>query len=117
MKKIVRYLVIAPLAIVIIVLAVANRQIVTLSLDPFSISDPSIFVRMPLFILILASIVVGILSGGMAAWLRQGKWRRTARSKSDEAARWHQEADRLREAGQQASRHALPSPDLRDISG
>jgi len=116
MKKLVRYLVIVPLAIMFIILAVANRQIVTLSLDPFSVSDPSVYVRMPLFILILAGILVGVLAGGMAAWLRQGKWRRTAREKADEASRWRAEASRLRE-NVQARRHALPSPDLPDAPG
>ena len=116
MKKLVRYLVIVPLAIVFIILAVANRQIVTLSLDPFSVSDPSIYIRMPLFILILAGILVGVLAGGMAAWLRQGKWRREAREKSDEASRWRAEASRLRD-NVQARRQALPSPDLQDSTG
>ena len=116
MKKLVRYIVIAPLAIVFIILAVANRQIVTLSLDPFSVSDPAIYIRMPLFILILAGILVGVLAGGMAAWLRQGKWRRTAREKTDEASRWRAEARRLRD-NIQARRQALPSPDLQDNTG
>ncbi len=116
MKKLIRYIVIVPLAIAFIILAVANRQIVTLSLDPFSVSDPSIYIRMPLFILVLAGILAGVLAGGMAAWLRQGKWRRTAREKADEASRWRAEAGRLRD-NVQTRRQALPSPDLQDSTG
>lgn len=113
-KKAIRYLVIVPLAIAIIVLAVANREIVTLSLDPFSLTDPAVYIRMPLFILVLLGIVIGVIAGGVAAWLRQGKWRQAAREKSDEAERWRREAERLRDANERASSRALPSPDLED---
>ena len=79
LRKIVAALILVPLAVVIIAFAVANRQIVTVSLDPFSASEPAAAVTLPLFALIIFSLIVGVLIGGLAAWLRQGKWRATAR--------------------------------------
>jgi uncharacterized integral membrane protein len=72
-------LILVPLAVVIIALAVANRQSVTVSLDPFSAEHPAATVTLPLFGLIIVLLIVGVLIGGIAAWLRQARWRRTAR--------------------------------------
>ena len=79
LRKIVAALILVPLAIIITAFAVANRQIVTLSLDPFSGSEPAASVTLPLFALVILVLVAGVLIGGAAAWLRQGRWRRDAR--------------------------------------
>jgi uncharacterized integral membrane protein len=79
LRKIVTALVVVPLAVVIIAFAVANRQVVTVSLDPFSPEQPAASVTLPLFALVIVLVIVGVLVGGTAAWLEQGKWRRTAR--------------------------------------
>ena len=110
MRKILRYLIIAPLALIIVALAVANRAVVELSLDPLFLFDPPLAVRMPLFLLIILSILIGVVAGGSAAWLRQGKWRRAARESSDEAELWRAEADRLRRSQPEQEARALPSP-------
>ena len=34
---------------------------------------------LPLYVLILALVIVGVILGGVAAWMRQGKWRGRAR--------------------------------------
>jgi Lipopolysaccharide assembly protein A domain len=52
---------------------------VTVSLDPFSTDQPAAAVALPLFGLIIVLLILGVVIGGMAAWLRQSKWRRTAR--------------------------------------
>jgi uncharacterized integral membrane protein len=83
-RRIVSILVLVPLAIVFILFAVANREMVTLSLDPFDATRPAFTYRMPLFILIFVLLLVGTLVGGIAAWLRQSKWRRVVRQLRDE---------------------------------
>lgn len=60
--------------------AVANREIVSISFDPFSISNPAYALRLPMFILIFLLTILGVVIGGFAAWLRQRKWRRSART-------------------------------------
>jgi Lipopolysaccharide assembly protein A domain len=79
LRKIVTVLVLVPLAAAIIALAVANRQTVTVSLDPFNTDQPAASLTLPLFGLVIALLIVGVLVGGAAAWLGQGKWRQTAR--------------------------------------
>jgi hypothetical protein len=53
--------------------------IVTVSFDPFSAGEPAASVTLPLFALVILLLIVGVLIGGLASWLRQGKWRQTAR--------------------------------------
>ncbi len=79
LRKIVAAVILIPLAIVIIAFAVANRQIVTVSLDPFSPEHPASSVTLPLFVLILGLLIIGVVIGGTASWLRHGNLRRTAR--------------------------------------
>ena len=62
-----------------IAFAVANRHSVTISLDPFSSSDPVASVTLPLFALIFFLLIVGVFIGGAATWLRHGRWRWMAR--------------------------------------
>jgi uncharacterized integral membrane protein len=79
LRKIVAAVILIPLAIVIIAFAVANRQIVTVSLDPFSSEHPASSLTLPLFVLVIGLVIVGVLIGGAASWLRHGHLRRTAR--------------------------------------
>ena len=78
-RKIVAVVILVPLAMLIIAFAVANRQIVTVSLDPLSAEHPAATAALPQFALILILLILGVLIGGMAGWLRHGKWRRMAR--------------------------------------
>ena len=80
LRKIATVLLLVPLAIALIVFAVANREIVTVSFDPFDSAQPALSLRMPLFVLIFAFLIAGVLLGGFAAWLRQGRHRRASRA-------------------------------------
>jgi uncharacterized integral membrane protein len=101
-RKLFNVFVLLPLAIVFVVFAVANRHLVVVSLDPFNTVDPAISLRMPLFLIIILSMIAGVLLGGIATWLRQGHWRRAARRHQAEAAAAH--------AQLQAGRQANPGP-------
>jgi uncharacterized integral membrane protein len=85
LRKIIAALLLVPLAVVIVAFAVANRQSVTLALDPFGASAPAASLSLPLFALVIATLIVGAIAGGVAAWLGQGKWRRRARRQESEA--------------------------------
>ena len=111
MIRFLKALVLVPVAIVVVLLAVANREFVTLSFDPFS-PEPVFSLSVPLYALVFAAVALGILVGGVGSWLGQGRTRRRARDHRREADRWEREADRLRayapiEAG---GRTALPVP-------
>jgi hypothetical protein len=67
------------------VFAVANRHLVTVSFDPFNSNDPSVGVTMPLFVVIIAVAILGVMAGGVATWFRQRHWRRAARQHEADA--------------------------------
>jgi uncharacterized integral membrane protein len=95
-RKVVKALVLIPLAIILIAFAVANRQTVTVSFDPFDRADPAFSVALPLYVLILALVIAGVVVGGMSAWLRQGRWRWRARLAESKARELHVENDQLK---------------------
>lgn len=79
MQKFLTAVVWIPLGLILVVFAIANRHAVTLSLDPFNSSDPSGGVTMPLFAVIIAVAILGVVAGGVTTWLRQHHWRRSSR--------------------------------------
>jgi hypothetical protein len=95
-RKIIAAIILVPLAVIIIAFFVANRQIVTVSLDPFSAEHPAASLTLPLFALVIVLLVLGVLTGGIAAWLRQSKWRRSARRLEREVADLHIEIEALK---------------------
>jgi uncharacterized integral membrane protein len=72
-------LVLVPIAVLLIAFAVANRQWTPVSLDPFTSNPPALAIELPLFLVILSALMLGVIVGGIATWLGQRKWRRTAR--------------------------------------
>lgn len=95
LRKILSTLVAFPIAALLVTLAVANRQHVVFTLDPFHPEDPALSLSLPLYAYILAALIAGVILGGAATWLTQSQWRRAARVRGQEAKRWHAEADRL----------------------
>src|ERR1700730_8647331 len=66
MRKLFTGLVLIPLGLIFVVFAVANRHLVTVSFDPFNSADPSVSVRLPLFVLIIAVAILGVVAGAPA---------------------------------------------------
>jgi uncharacterized integral membrane protein len=95
-RKILTAIVVVPLAIVIVVFAVANRQSVTVSFDPFSSAAPAYAATLPLFAVIFAVLILGVIVGGIAAWIGQHKWRRMARRLEGEARALRDEMETIR---------------------
>ena len=94
-RKLILALVVVPLGIVLIALAVVNGGPATLILNPFSGTEPNLTLEAPLFLFLIGAFALGLIVGGMASWLNQGKWRRTAREEAREARDWRRQADRL----------------------
>jgi hypothetical protein len=96
LRRITWLLVAIPSAIVLLALSVANKHPVRLSLDPFrDLETSALAISAPFYAYLFAALTLGVILGGMAAWMGQGRWRKTARVKSQDAMRWQAEADRL----------------------
>jgi uncharacterized integral membrane protein len=95
-RKILTAIIIVPLAVVIVLFAVANRQPATVSFDPFSSAAPAYVATLPLFAVIFAVLILGVIVGGIAAWIGQHKWRRTARRLDAEVRALRGEMDTIR---------------------
>lgn len=115
MKKFFTYLILVPVAVVLVLVAVANRETVTLSIDPFDAKDPALALRLPLYAVMFLFLIAGVLIGGFAAWLKQGKHRRAARTLRSEIANLRRDA----EAAESRFETALPriASELPRISG
>jgi len=108
-RKIVTAIFLVPLAVIIIAFAVANRQTVVVSFDPFDSAQPAFAASMPLFVLIFVLLILGVLIGGTAAWLRQGRWRQSARRLDGDIRELRAEMDDLRrQVGQEPARLEPP---------
>ncbi|MGO4683208.1 hypothetical protein [Hyphomicrobium sp. 2TAF46] len=94
-RRILALLIGFPLGIILVAIAVSNRQPVDLILDPFRPEKPALSVVLPFYIYLMAALVLGVILGGVATWMGQSRWRQTARSQGRRAARWQAEADRL----------------------
>ena len=104
-------LIVLPLAIVLIVFAVANRQPVQISLDPIAEQTPWFAVTVPLFVGLFVSLIVGVLIGGVAVWFTQGRMRKQARENKLQATKLARERDVQKEQLNKLSgARALPSP-------
>ncbi len=93
-KRILTILIIVPVAIVLIALAVANRALVPFTLNPFNPGDSGLTLTMPFFVYLFAALLVGVLIGSAATWLRQGRYRRLARRHAQEARTLRDDAER-----------------------
>ncbi|NMD08864.1 MAG: DUF1049 domain-containing protein [Phyllobacteriaceae bacterium] len=107
MRRFFRWLVGAPIAIIVIAFAVANRRWVTLSLDPFSQDAPFAAIDMPLWLLLFVGGFIGILVGWFGSWLAQGKWRKAARDSKAEVALLQKELADLRKTDAGYSRQEI----------
>lgn len=83
-----------PLAILLVLLSVANRTPVRLALDPFSGETPAYAIDVPLFAVIFVALAVGLIVGGTATWFGQGHWRRAARAGRYESSGSRAESER-----------------------
>src|ERR687888_482907 len=80
MKRLLRLLILLPLALAAVALAVANRQNVAIYLDPFAGATPEgLQITVPLFVVIFVAVMIGVILGSFATYFEQGKYRRAAR--------------------------------------
>lgn len=116
MRKFFTALGLIPLGVIFLAFAIANRRLVTVSFDPFTATDPSVGVTLPLFMVIIVVAILGVLAGSFATWLRQRHWRRAARQNEAEARDARAQLAQLQAATQPQRTPSSPVL-LPDLSG
>ncbi len=96
MTGFIKALILVPIGFLVILLAIANREDVTISFDPFSTVDPLLAYSLPLWLALFAALVLGVIVGGIAAWLVQSKHRRAERQYKREADSLRREVESAR---------------------
>ena len=109
LRKLLTIVILVPLGVLIVAFAVANRQIVTVSFDPFSAGEPAATLTLPLFVLIIALLIIGVLIGGTASWIRQGKWRSSVRRLDRDLVRLREKLAAFEAAGPKAAIRPEPA--------
>jgi len=108
LRRLISIVVALPAALLLVTLALANRHPVRLALDPFRPTDPTVSLVLPFYAYLFGMLLIGVILGGVAMWLTQSRWRRSARRRAADASRWQAEATRLtreRDRDVEASRH------------
>jgi len=102
----IRYAILAVIAVCLITVALANRDPVTLNLLPADLSLMLGFgrsVSLPLFIVILGSVIGGVLLGFVWEWIREHKHRAEAAQERAQKEALAREFERIRTANPAAT--------------
>lgn len=98
--RLLRYLLVAALAVLLIAAAMANRGAVTVQALPPDVADflgGNAVVEVPLFLVILLSAALGLVIGYVLEWLREGKHRKAASTGQRHVTALAREVSRLRD--------------------
>ena len=109
MLRYLRYLFLVALGICLLTVALANRPAVLIKALPDDLSallGIGWQIELPLFLIIFASIVIGLLIGFVWEWFRETKIRSTASLKTREVSRLKRELATMRDA------NSVPSDDI-----
>ena len=97
MRRLILFVFTIPLAIILITLSVANRAPVMATIDPFNPGNPALSFSVPLFVIVLAALILGVMLGSFLTWLNQGKYRSRAKLELNRADSIKREADALKQ--------------------
>ena len=97
MRNFLKLLLLAPIVVIFLSFDMANRQKVVISFDPFNSTDALLpQITVPLYAVLIAATAMGVLIGGIATWLGQGRYRKAARGAKGVADKLRLENETLR---------------------
>lgn len=114
LRKLVFLFVALPVAIILILLSVANRHSVQMSLDPFNSVDPAVAFSLPFFVFLFLALMLGMIIGSVATWIKQGRFRKAARREHTDAVKWQSEAENQKKRAEELAVEL--NPELKAIS-
>ncbi|WP_370251798.1 lipopolysaccharide assembly protein LapA domain-containing protein [Nioella sp.] len=97
--KYIKYLFLAAIALALVLLALANRDPVTLTVLPHDLAEWvnwNVSITLPLFIVLLGGIVAGLLIGFVWEWFREHKQRAEAKANRKERDQLAREVQALK---------------------
>jgi uncharacterized integral membrane protein len=102
--KLLWWVVLALIALVLILFAISNRETVSVALWPL----PDL-VDLPLYLVLLATLLLGFIVGELTAWVGGWRWRREARRGRQRIAMLERELDAA-QAGRRDAAIPVASP-------
>jgi hypothetical protein len=109
-----KWIVLLPVFLAIVLLAVANDQPVTVHLNPFDAADPVLKVDLALYQIAFILFAAGVIVGGIVAWNGQRRARRRAQERAAAAPWQARTGPALRRADEMPASRAsafLPRPE------
>ncbi len=104
----IRFVFLGLLMLMVIVLCIANAGFVTLNLLPGPMAAiMPVSIDLPLFLVILASVMLGLLIGYVLEYIREHKHRKTANQKKREADQLSREVASLKKKSGQGDDDVL----------
>ena len=98
MRRLLFWVVLVPLGALIVLFAVANRAFVLVSLDPFSGENSALAFSAPLFLVMFACVIIGVMISGLASLAHRYRMWRAVRRAEEEAAQHKADAQNERRA-------------------
>ena len=95
----IRYLFVALILVVLVIGAMANRQLVTLTVLPTGLADLAAWnfsIDLPLFVVVLGGVAVGLLLGYVLEWIRESKHRAEVAKRQKQVKSLNREVSRLK---------------------
>ena len=83
-----KWIILLPILIAVLLLAVANDQTVTVHLNPFDTSDPVLKIDAPLYQVAFAVFLVGVLVGGLLVWAGRLRHRGAGHHHAAQRSEW-----------------------------
>jgi hypothetical protein len=112
-RMLLKAILLIPVMAALVLWTVANRQPVTVSFDPFDPASLGSKLTTPLYVVAFAILIAGVVLGGVATWLEQGKWRRARARLAAENAVLRAELETLK---RQAAKPENRKPENRALS-
>ncbi|WP_109468795.1 lipopolysaccharide assembly protein LapA domain-containing protein [Albibacillus kandeliae] len=106
----IRYAILALIAIVLISVSLANRDVVTLRLVPEALAGllgVTWAISLPLFIVVLGGVALGLIVGFIWEWLREHKHRREVSTKTRELDKLEREVKHLKRGSREEKDEVL----------
>lgn len=98
--RIVKIVLLVVILVAIVLLALANRDMVVVQLMPEPLDQiVQASVEVPLFVVGLVSILAGLIIGYILEWLREYRYRRRLALKEREAAQLSRELEKAKRSG------------------